>query len=179
MVGVNGIIAVVRGRATELVAGSSKFGGLAANALTAVGLVPGLITAASALALPIAVSAGLVARTGTRCIDDGNFDARALAIHLGPAEVGRLYRECYHGFTAKHFHEHLVQSHSFRWSCSWTKTYLRTAATFRRRPRRGAHRSKRPRKALPGMMLHQDGSRHHWIRLDHNVSPDMMPTAAC
>jgi MFS transporter, putative metabolite:H+ symporter len=76
MVGVNGIIAVllpysaenypvlIRGRATGLVAGSSKFGGLAANALTAVGLVPGLIVAASALALPIALSAGLVARYG-------------------------------------------------------------------------------------------------------------------
>ena len=76
MVGVNGIIAVllpysaenypvlVRGRATGLVAGSSKFGGLLANALTAVGLVPGLIAAASVLALPIALSAGLVARYG-------------------------------------------------------------------------------------------------------------------
>ncbi|MDI3464680.1 MAG: Transposase [Nitrospira sp.] len=29
-----------------------------------------------------------------------------------------------------------------------------------RAPRRGAHRKKRPRKPLPGMMLHQDGSRH-------------------
>jgi transposase len=52
-------------------------------------------------------------------------------------EVERLYRERYEGFTAKHFHEHLVQSHSFRWGYSWTKTYLqnlfRTAATFRRR----------------------------------------------
>jgi len=26
--------------------------------------------------------------------------------------------------------------------------------------RRGAHRKKRPRKPLPGMMLHQDGSTH-------------------
>ena len=38
-------------------------------------------------------------------------------------EVERLYRERYEGFTAKHFHEHLVQSHSFRWGYSWTKTY--------------------------------------------------------
>ena len=30
-------------------------------------------------------------------------------------------------------------------------------------PRRGAHRRKRPRRALPGMMLHQDGSRHAWV----------------
>ena len=30
-------------------------------------------------------------------------------------------------------------------------------------PRRGAHRRKRPRRALPGMMLHQDGSSHEWV----------------
>jgi putative MFS transporter len=52
-----------------LVAGSSKFGGLAANALTAVGLVHGLIAAASVLAVPIAVSAGLVARYGRETRD--------------------------------------------------------------------------------------------------------------
>jgi hypothetical protein len=32
-----------------------------------------------------------------------------------------------------------------------------------RAPRRGAHRKKRPRKPLPGMMLHQDGSTHAWV----------------
>ncbi len=30
-------------------------------------------------------------------------------------------------------------------------------------PRRGAHRRKRPRRPLPGMMLHQDGSTHEWV----------------
>ena len=29
--------------------------------------------------------------------------------------------------------------------------------------RRGAHRRKRPRRPLPGMLLHQDGSRHQWL----------------
>ena len=28
---------------------------------------------------------------------------------------------------------------------------------------KGAHRKRRERKALPGMMLHQDGSRHEWV----------------
>lgn len=79
------------------------------------------------------------------------------------AEVERLYRERYQGFTAKHFHEHLVQSHGFRWGYSWTKTYLHARGCLQKAPRRGAHRRKRPRKPLPGMMLHQDGSRHHWI----------------
>lgn len=79
------------------------------------------------------------------------------------AEVGRLYRQRYEGFTAKHFHEHLVQSHSFRWGYSWTKTYLQNRGYIQKAPRRGAHRRKRARKPLPGMMLHQDGSRHRWI----------------
>ena len=76
MVGVNGIIAVllpysaenypvlVRGRGTGLVAGSSKLGGLVAQAATVAALVPGLGMAAVALAFPMAVSAGLVARYG-------------------------------------------------------------------------------------------------------------------
>ncbi len=29
--------------------------------------------------------------------------------------------------------------------------------------RRGAHRRKRPRRPMAGMMLHQDGSRHEWV----------------
>jgi transposase len=78
-------------------------------------------------------------------------------------EVERLYRDRYAGFTAKHFHEHLVQSHNFRWGYSWTKIYLQSRGHIKKAPRRGAHRRKRPRKPLPGMMLHQDGSRHLWI----------------
>jgi MFS transporter, putative metabolite:H+ symporter len=54
----------VRGRATGLVSGSSKFGGIAANALTMAALVPGLVIAAVALAVPVVLSAGLVARYG-------------------------------------------------------------------------------------------------------------------
>ena len=32
-----------------------------------------------------------------------------------------------------------------------------------RSPRRSAHRRKRLRRALPGMIVHQDGSRHEWV----------------
>jgi transposase len=78
-------------------------------------------------------------------------------------EVERLYRERYQGFTARHFHEHLQRSHSFRWGYTWTKTFLQGRGLLAKAPRRGAHRRKRPRRPLVGMMLHQDGSRHHWI----------------
>jgi transposase len=78
-------------------------------------------------------------------------------------EVEALYRERYHGFTAKHFHEQLSQRHDFRWSYSWTKTFLQSKGLLEKAKRRGAHRRRRPRRPLPGMMLHQDGSRHQWL----------------
>jgi transposase len=78
-------------------------------------------------------------------------------------EVERLYRERYAGFTAKHFHEHLVGRDGFRWGYTWTKTYLQARGLLAKAPRRGAHRRKRPRRPMVGMMLHQDASRHAWL----------------
>jgi transposase len=78
-------------------------------------------------------------------------------------EVERLYRERYAGFTARHFHEHLVRGHGFRWGYTWTKTYLQSRGLLAKAPRRGAHRRKRPRRPMMGMMLHQDASRHAWL----------------
>ena len=78
-------------------------------------------------------------------------------------EVEELYRTRYSGFTARHFHEHLVRDHWFTWSYSWTKTFLQSRNLLAKAPRRGAHRRKRPRRPLPGMMLHQDASRHAWL----------------
>jgi hypothetical protein len=79
------------------------------------------------------------------------------------AEVETLYRNRYAGFTAKHFHEHLVQRHGFAWGYTWTKTFLHSKGLLERAKRRGAHRRKRPRRPRPGMLLHQDGSRHEWL----------------
>jgi transposase len=79
------------------------------------------------------------------------------------SEVERLYRTRYSGFTAKHFHEHLVGRHGFAWGYTWTKTFLHSKGLLERAKRRGAHRRKRPRRPMVGMMLHQDGSRHQWL----------------
>jgi transposase len=79
-------------------------------------------------------------------------------------EVEALYRERYRGFTARHFHEHLVAEHKFSWSYTWTKTFLQSKGLLEKAKRRGAHRRKRPRRPMPGMMLHQDGSRHEWLQ---------------
>ncbi|MEM5709748.1 hypothetical protein AAC907_19015, partial [Elizabethkingia meningoseptica] len=58
----------------------------------------------------------------------------------------------------------LVADHGFRWGYTWTKTFLHGRGLLRPAPRRGAHRRRRPRKPLPGMMLHQDASRHVWVQ---------------
>src|ERR1700688_2366652 len=78
-------------------------------------------------------------------------------------EVEGLYRERYQGFTVKHFHEHLVRDHGFGWGYTWLKLHLQWAGVVAKAPRKGAHRRKRERRPLPGMMLHQDGSRHAWL----------------
>jgi hypothetical protein len=78
-------------------------------------------------------------------------------------EVLTLYRERYGGFTAKHFHDKLRQHHGFELGYTWTKLRLQAAGLVPKAPRRPAHRKKRPRRPLRGMMLHQDGSRHRWL----------------
>ena len=107
-----------------------------------------------------------------RFADDG--EAGLLDRRLGKAsgkrvpvdradEVEALYRTRYAGFTAKHFHEHLVKDHQFHWGYTWTKAFLHSKGFLETAKRRGAHRRKRLRRPLPGMMLHQDGSRHEWL----------------
>ena len=74
-----------------------------------------------------------------------------------------LYETRYTGWTVKHFHERWHEDHGGTRSYTWTKNRLQRAGQVMRAPRRGAHRKKRPRKPLPGMMLHQDGSTHEWV----------------
>jgi hypothetical protein len=73
------------------------------------------------------------------------------------------YRTHHQGWNVKHFHEHLVGDHGFRWGYTWTKAQLHGAGLVERAVRRGAHRRKRPRKPCEGMMVHQDGSRFAWL----------------
>ena len=74
-----------------------------------------------------------------------------------------LYRDKYADFTVKHFHEQLHKRHGYLLGYTVTKLALHMAGLVRKAPRRSAHRKKRPRRPIPGMMLHQDGSRHVWI----------------
>jgi len=77
-----------------------------------------------------------------------------------------LYEERYEGFTVKHFHEQLVKRHNYRLGYTVTRLSLQSAGLVKPAPRRSAHRKKRPRRPLVGMMLHQDASRFAWLRGD-------------
>jgi transposase len=74
-----------------------------------------------------------------------------------------LYRDRYAGWTVKHFHERAQEKHGLAASYGWTKSVLHASGLVRLAKKRAAHRKRRPRKPLPGMMLHQDGSRFAWL----------------
>lgn len=74
-----------------------------------------------------------------------------------------LYRDKYSDFTVKHFHEQLVRRHDYVLGYTVTKVALHAAGLVRKAAKRSAHRKKRARRPIRGMMLHQDGSRHVWI----------------
>lgn len=69
----------------------------------------------------------------------------------------------YFDFTVKHFHEAITKEFGFNLSYTWTKTLLQQRGLVRVSTKRSAHRKKRPRKPLAGMMLFQDGSTHEWL----------------
>lgn len=92
----------------------------------------------------------------------GRASARAVPVDE-VLQMVTLYESRYTGWTVKHFHERWQAEHGGARSYTWTKNRLQAAGQVARAPRRGAHRKKRPRKPLPGMMLHQDGSTHEWV----------------
>ena len=92
----------------------------------------------------------------------GQASARAVPVDEA-LQMVTLYESQYTGWTVKHFYERWQAEHGGQRSYTWTKNRLQIAGHVVRAPRRGAHRKKRPRKPLPGMMLHQDGSTHEWV----------------
>ena len=66
-----------------------------------------------------------------------------------------LYRELYRGFTVKHFHEQLGKRHNYTLGYTVTKLHLHRAGLVTPAKTRSAHRKKRPRRPMVGMMLHQ------------------------
>lgn len=66
----------------------------------------------------------------------------------------------------KHFHEKPREEHGIQLSYSWVKQALHGAGLVARKKKRTPHRQRRPRKELPGIMLHIDGSKHAWLQVD-------------
>lgn len=72
------------------------------------------------------------------------------------------YRSRHTGWNVKHFHSWYRRSGGTR-SYTWVKNRLQEAKLVPKAEKRGAHRKRRERSALPGMMIHQDGSSHEWV----------------
>jgi len=102
----------------------------------------------------------------------GLFDQRRgkRSIHRVPMETAeevlRLYRETYFDLNIRHFHEKLREEHRMELSYTWVQQALQGAGLVAKRHRRGPHRRRRPRRPLPGMLLHIDGSKHRWLNDD-------------
>lgn len=100
---------------------------------------------------------------------EGLFDRRLARVPQNRVPVDtvsrmlNLFDTQYWDFTPKHFHEKLVSEHHFTQSYNWVRLTLQLHGRVQKAPRRGAHRRKRERRALPGMMVHQDGSSHEWV----------------
>src|SRR6202035_385585 len=101
---------------------------------------------------------------------DGLFDRRRgtpspKRVPLAQVEqVLGLYREKYFDLNVRHFHEKLREEHQVKLSYTWVKLALQGAGLVPRGRKRGVHRKQRPRRALPGMLLHIDGSEHRWFQ---------------
>lgn len=118
---------------------------------------------------------GVCERTFRRYIDryedagmEGLIDRRIGQVSHRRAPVDEVmaltttYQARHEGWSAKHYYAWYRRAGGER-SYSWVKYQLQRAQLVRRAPRRGAHRKRRDRAPLPGMLLHQDGSRHEWV----------------
>jgi transposase len=77
-----------------------------------------------------------------------------------------LYREKYFDLKVRHFCEKLVEEQGIGLSYTWVKRALQGAGLVAKGRKRGVHRKRRPRRPLPGMLLHLDASEHRWFQDD-------------
>jgi transposase len=73
-----------------------------------------------------------------------------------------LYRSHHQDWNASHFHDWYSKQGGTR-SYTWVKNQLQQAQAIPKSKRKGVHRKRREASALPGMMIHQDGSTHEWV----------------
>src|SRR6266705_247146 len=78
-------------------------------------------------------------------------------------QVLGLYRDRYFDLNVRHCHEKLQSTHAIELSYTWVKLAVQGAGLVTRGRKRGVHRKRRPRRPLPGMLLHIDGSPPRWF----------------
>jgi transposase len=99
---------------------------------------------------------------------EGLSDKRLAQASLRRAPVDEVmavvdrYISRHRGWNVKHFYS-WYQRDGGRRSYTWVKNTLQSKGLVLKSAKRGAHRTRRERAHLPGMMLHQDGSRHEWV----------------
>ena len=118
---------------------------------------------------------GVCARTFRRYIDryeegglEGLLDKRLTQVSSRRAPLDEVlavvdrYRTRHMGWNVKHFHAWYRRDGGQR-SYTWIKNTLQSRGLVSRAAKKGAHRKRRERSPLQGMMLHQDGSTHEWV----------------
>jgi transposase len=99
---------------------------------------------------------------------EGLYDGRLSQASVRRAPVDEVmeviegYRNRYLGWKVRHYYKYYREGGGKR-SYTWVKNRLQSSGLVCRKPKRGAHRKRRERRPMPGMMLHQDGSRHEWV----------------
>lgn len=99
---------------------------------------------------------------------EGLLDKRLTQVSFRRASVDEVmavvdrYKRRHQGWNVKHFYGWYKEDGGRR-SYTWVKNTLQSHGLVARVPKRGAHRKRRERSPLPGMMLYQDGSRHEWV----------------
>jgi transposase len=99
---------------------------------------------------------------------DGLIDLRLGQVSHRRAPVDEVmalterYRSRHAGWNVKHFYAWYRKEGGAR-SYTWVKLRLQGAGLAPRARRRGAHRRRRERAAMVGMLLHQDASTHEWV----------------
>jgi transposase len=76
--------------------------------------------------------------------------------------ISDQYQSRHRGWNVKHFHSWYRRDGGKR-SYGWVKNTLQSEGLILKSAKRGVHRKRRERAHIPGMMLHQDGSRHEWV----------------
>lgn len=79
------------------------------------------------------------------------------------AELLCLFETNYANYKVSHFYDKYKLHHSGTRCYTWVKERLQESGLVKKAKKRGAHRRKRERAPMAGMLLHQDGSTHEWV----------------